>query len=486
MEKTIKKQTLSGVIWGFLENFSLQLFGFIQGVILARLLMPSDYGLIAMTGIFFAVSNTLIDSGFGSAIIRKTDRTEEDYSTVFIVNTAMSLVLTIILCLFSSLIADFYEEPLLREIVCINALQMFMGAFITIQGIRMTIELKFKQKSIINVITTVSSGICSIVMAFLGYGVWSLVYPYFISLTVRAFLFWHYQHWFPRLGFSTKSFQAMFSFGSKLLATSLIDVVSRNIYPFIIGKMYSSSDLGLYGKGESTARLLPETITGVVSGVSYPILSKLQSDTDQLILVYRRMLRVCAYIVFPIMIGLVVLAKPLVIALYTSKWSSCIIFLQIMCVGQMLQPIHSLNLQILQVVGRSDKTLRIEIIKKVLDLICLLAALPFGIIGICIGRSFTSFVNIYTNTYYTKRIINYGIVDQLKDVLPSFLLSIAMGGFIVISTQVSEVIYVKIVMGFLSGVLFYLVLSALFRSSDLKYILSIVKPYVSILKWRFL
>ena len=290
MGDSLKQKTLSGLLWTFFETFAIQGFGFIQGIVLARLLMPSDYGLIAMTGVFFAVSYALVDTGFTSALIRKKERTDIDYSTVYVTNVVLSFVLCLILCLCAPLIAEFYHEPQLLPIVCANAALLLVGSFIAVQGARLSIQLDFKTKSKISVISTVSTGIISIIFALLGFGVWSLILPNFFAVLIKGILYYFYQHWFPGFRFSWQSYKEFFSYGSKLMASSLLNAVYGNVYSLVIGKFYSASSLGYYTKGHGYATLPSATLSGVLNKVTFPVLSKVQDDDARLENAYRKTL----------------------------------------------------------------------------------------------------------------------------------------------------------------------------------------------------
>ncbi len=475
MGDNLQQKTFSGAIWGFLSKFSIQGFGFIQGIILARLLMPSDYGLVAMVGIFTAISYTLVDSGFANALVRKQDRTAIDFSTVFDANVGISTVLCIILCACSGLIANFYHQPLLKDIVCLNALQLLLGSFITIQGVKMSIDLQFKQINIISIYSTILSGILSIILAFAGFGVMSIVYPGFFAILIRVLLYWHYQHWTPGIKFSLESFKTMFAYGSKLLASSLLDRVFINIYPIIIGKKFSAADLGQYTRANNYACIPSQTMIGIIGSVAFPVLSKLQDDDDRLRDVYRRMLRISAFVLFPIMIGMAALARPLVIVLITEKWAQCIVYLQILCFSQMWYPVHSLNLNLLQVKGRSDLFLRLEIVKKILYLVAIFASVPFGILAMCIAEVIMCFFCLIINTHYTKTFINIGFFDQMKDMFPSFVYSIFMGFAILGVTFFLDSDVAKLVVGIPVGGISYFIMASLTKSNDLAYVKILVR-----------
>lgn len=478
MSNSLQQKTFSGLLWTFAENFSLQGFGFIQGVILARLLMPSDYGLIAMVGIFFAVSGCFIDSGFTTALIQKKNRTAIDYSTVYVTNVCLSFLFAVLLCLCSSAIAHFYKEPILQKIVCINALSLFLGSFLAVQGTRLTINLDFKTKSIIHVTSTVITGVATIILALLGYGVWSLIYPTFIALPIKALLYWHYQHWFPGFAFSFQSCKEFFSFGSKLLISGLLDTLYHNIYPIIIGKKFSATDLGYYTRANGYASLPSTTVTGMLSRVTFPVLCEIQDDENRLEQVYRRLLRLSAYIVFPCMVGLAALTKPLIITLITEKWANSIVYLQILCFALMWYPIHAINLNLLQVKGRSDLFLRLEVIKKIIGVCILCISIPLGLIYMCIGQIFSSIICLTVNTYYTGKLINVGFLMQMRDLLPTLFYSFSMGIIVWICTQFISSLYLQIIVGILVGVTYYITISWINKSSELDYIILLLKQNV--------
>lgn len=478
MADSLKQKTFSGLIWTFIESFSVQAFGFIQGIILARLLMPSDYGLIAMTGVFFAVSYALVDTGFTSALIRKKDRTDIDYSTVYVTNVVLSFILCIILCLCSPFIADFYKEPELRPIVCVNAFLLFFGSFIAVQGARLSIQLDFKLKSRITVISTVSTGIISIVMAYLGFGVWSLILPNFFSVLMRGILYWIYQRWFPGFQFSWKVYKEFFSYGSKLMLTSLINAVYGNVYSLVIGKFYSSAHLGYYTKGHSYASLPTSVLSGILYKVTFPVLSKIQDDDARLEYVYRKMIRVAAYIVFPLMILLFVLARPLVLVLITEKWADCIIYIQILCFAMMWNPIHSLNLNLLFVKGRSELFLKLEVVKKIIGVIILCVTIPLGLVAMCYGQIVSSVLFLIINTYYTGKLINVGFFRQMKDLTPTLLYTFVMGGVVWILSSMLTSSYLQILVGLFVGLPLYLLVSKVAKSQEYLFLLDVLRQYI--------
>lgn len=478
MKDNIREKTFSGVLWGGMEKLSIQVFGFVQGVILARLLSPSDYGLLAMVGFFVMLSYSFVDAGFGTALIQKKDRTEKDYSTVFLMNLSLSFLISLILFLSAPFIADFYEEQILNKIVRTYSFIIFFSSLVAIQDVRLTIFLEFRKKSIINIIITIISGIFAIILAFAGYGVWSLVYPQFVMLFLKCLLYWHFQHWIPKIAFSRESFSRLFGFGSKILISSILATISGNIYSLVIGKVFSANLLGFYSRAVGYSVLPVQTIAGVVDSVTYPVLSKFQDDEAQLISSLKRMIRICAYVVFPIMIGLAVLAKPFVIVLVTEKWLPCVIYLQILCFEKMWGNVHILNLNVLKATGRSDLFFKLEVIKQVTMVFFLVSTVPFGIMGICVGSVFSSLLNICINSYYTGKLLQFGIFKQMKEMLPSMLYSFAMGGIIYLSIYFLSSMWVKLLVGICVGIFSYVLLSVVTKSQDFNYLFALVRKKI--------
>ena len=478
MDESLKQKTFSGLVWNFLETFALQGFGFVQGIILARHLLPSDYGLIAMTSVFFAVSYTLMDAGFTSALIRKKERQEIDYSTVYVTNIVLSFVLSIALCLCATWIADFYKEPVLRFIVYANALLMFLWSFVSVQTARLSIQLEFKAKSLINLAATFVPGIFSIIWACMGWGVWSLIFPNFISFIIRFLLYWRYQRWLPKFNFSWSIYKEYFFFGSKLTLTNLLNTIYDNIYPLIIGKYYMTSKLGYYTKAQNYASLSSFLLGGVIYRVTFPVLSKLQDDNERLRNVYRRMIRVTAYVVFPVATLLMVLARPFIIVLITEKWEPCIPYLQVLCFAAIWNPIHSLNLNLLLIKGRSDLFLRLEVIKKIIGAVVLLITIPMGLLVMCYGQLGAAILFLIMNTYYTGKFINVGFFKQMRDLLPTILYATSMGFLVWGVTLFISSEILQLLVGPILGIMSYVAISKMMRSMELFYLVDIFKQSV--------
>lgn len=420
----LKEKTLSGVKWNTIGRFSTQGVGFIIGVLLARVLSPADYGVVGMIGIFLAIAQTFIDSGFASALIRKKDCTNADYSTAFYFNIAVGAICYIVLFLSAPLIADFFETPILKDIVRVLGINLFLGSLTIVQGAKLTAAVDFKSQAKINLAATIISGSVGLTMAYTGHGVWSLVYQSIASSIVRTILYWTVTKWAPQMLFSKQSFKYLFGFGSKILSASILHTIYSHLTTIIIGKYYTPSDLGFYSRGESLARFPSMNITSILQSVTYPILSKIQDDEKRLIGAYRKYIRITSMVIFFGMCMLAAMAEPLIKTIFTEKWLNSVIYLQIFCISLMFDHLCQLNLNILYVKGRSDLVLRLEIIKKSISITMIVAAIPFGVLAICISGAIYTQIAVFINTYYTGKLFGLGYLAQVKDFIKYLVCSI--------------------------------------------------------------
>ena len=474
-EQTLKQATTKGLFWSSVERFSNQGVQFVFSIILARLLSPSDYGIIAMVTIFFAVAQSFVDSGFSNALVRKTDRVEEDLSTCFYFNIGVGIIAYIVLFLIAPLVANFYNQPILSPIIRITGLEVMLNSLCVVQQALFTIKIDFKSQAKITLSATVISGIVGILLAYQGYGIWALVWQGIASSIVRMGLLWLMSKWRPRTGFSKSSFNYLFGYGSKLLASGLLDTIYNNIYPIVIGKFYNPAQLGNYSRALGWAQLPSANITSILQRVTFPVLSAIQDDTLRLQNSYRRLLKLSAFIVFPLMMGLAAIASPLIRVILTAKWDGCVLYLQILCFALMLYPIHAINLNLLQVKGRSDLFLRLEIIKKIIGVVILIITIPLGITAMCLGMVFSSIICLIVNTYYTSRFIDVGLLTQLKDLRIILINSLVMGGGIYILTSFIDIEGLKLVMGIVIGFLLYFIGSFYFSKAELQEVISLIK-----------
>ena len=428
MAEDLKKKTIKGVTWSFVEQFLSKGIGFVIGVILARLLTPEDYGLVGMLGLFLGLSSVFIDGGLASALIQCQNRTEKDYSTVFYINMAMSISLYILLFLFAPLIAKFYEQPLLTKITRILSLSLIIGALSSVSGTMLTIKVDFKTITYISIIKSTLTGIITIVCAYLGMGVWALVIQGLMTALLSSLVTIAFVRWFPKTGFSKESFHKLFSYGSKLLLARIISNVYENIYSFVIGKRVSPAAVGQYTRAGQYPGLGCGLIIGMINRVAFPILSRIQDDNERLLRVYDKYIQISSFLIFPVAMGICGCARPLVILLLTEKWKECIPLMQILCFSSMLVGITMINLNLLYVKGRSDLVLKLEIIKKSIAFTIVFITAFFSVKIMCYGQVLYAVIAVVLNTMYTKKLLNYGLWKQIKTILPYFIISLVIMG----------------------------------------------------------
>lgn len=475
MSNTLKQKAVRGVLWSTVERFSVQGVQFLIMIVMARLLTPHDYGIIGMLAIFLAVSQSLIDSGFSQALIRKRDRTEVDNCTVFYFNIVVSTLLYVILYVSAPFVADFYDTPQLCPVMRVVCLGIMFNSLAVVQRALFTINVDFKTQAKAALTASVTSGVVGVAMAYHGFGVWSLVTQQLLNLGINTGLLWLLSKWRPQFVYSWQSFHELFSFGSKLLASGLLDTIYRNIYPIVIGKLFSASSLGHYTRAHQFSEFPSSNLTGIIQRVTYPVLCEIQDDDERLSNIYRRFLKLSAFVIFPLMIGLSSVAQPFVNIILGPQWGFCGQLLQIICFSMMWYSIHSINLNLLQVKGRSDLFLRLEIIKKILGVSVLCITAPFGLVVMCYGQIFNSIVALAINTYYTGKLINVGFLRQMRDLLPTMALCLTMFALILSVNSFLPGNMAKLCVGIVLGVAFYSLASYAFKFLELKELLSLVR-----------
>lgn len=471
----LKKKTVKGVLWSSVERFSVQGVQFVVMIVMARLLTPEDYGLVGMLAIFLAVSQSLIDSGFSQALIRKLNRTETDNSTVFYFNIVVGAVLYLILYLIAPAISRFYETPDLVPVMRVMCLGVMINSLSVVQRALYTVRIDFRTQAKASMSAAIVSGIVGITMAYKGFGVWSLVAQQLVNLSVNTVLLWIFSRWYPKLTYSWGSFRELFSFGSKLMVSGLIDTLYKNIYTLVIGKVYNAYSLGYYTRASQFSEFPSSNVTGILQRVTYPIMCEIQDDDTRLGSVYRRFLRISAYMVFPLMLGLAAVAHPFVEIFIGSQWNYCADLLQILCFSMMWYPIHAINLNLLQVKGRSDLFLKLEIIKKIIGVCVLCVTVPLGLKAMCYGSIASSLIGLVINTHYTGKIIGVGFMIQMQDLRPSLLLSLAMFVAVLVVVNYIDSIYLQLAFGMIAGVAIYMFASHILRLSELKELIALIK-----------
>lgn len=456
-QDSLKNKTKKGLAWSMIERFATQGVQFLFGIILARLLSPDDYGIIAMPLVFLAIAQCIIDSGFSTALIRKPELTEDDLSTAFYFNIGIGILCYAVLFFSSPLIADFYHTPILSSLLKVTALAVLFNPLCAVQQAILTRKIDFKTQAIVSLSGAVVSGIVGLYMAYNGFGVWSLVFQQVGGYVMRTILLWVLGKWKPKRKWSWESFHYLWGFGSKMLGSALLDTIYNNIYPIVIGKYFSAQDLGNYTRAQQFSSLPSSNVTGVLQRVTFPVLSSIQNEDERLAKNYRKILKLSAFLIFPLMLMLSAVADPLVRVLLTDKWEGSIILLQIICFSMMWYPIHAINLNLLTVKGRSDLFFRLEIFKKVVGVIIMCITIPNGIIWMVSGSIASSMIALVINTYYTGKIIHVGYFKQMRDLLPIFVVSFAMWLVIHASFWFSSNIYTQLFIGVIVGVVFYLV-----------------------------
>lgn len=474
MAETLKQQTKKGLYWTFFNQFANYGMNFCVGIVMARLLSPSDYGITALPAVFMAVAGILQSGGLSDALVRKTDFREEDLSTSFYYSIAVGIVMYLALFFSAPWIADFYDTPVLVPLLRVTALSFLWGPLNSAQNVILKRRLDFKTPTKISLTTRVFSACVGIVLAYMGYGLWALVISGVLSSLLTVILNWFAVRWVPHTGWSDTSFKYLWGYGNKIMLSWGLSALYDNITPIFVAKFYSPADLGVYNRAQGYAAMPSQQVNGVIQGVTFPVLSKMQNDNEALARNYRRMLRTTAFIVFPLMMMLSALARPLVLTLITAKWEACIILLQIICFSMMWYPIHSINLNLLMVKGRSDLFLRLEIIKKVIGVCILTITLPQGLIVFCYGTIVSSMISLIINTYYTGKLIQVGYWHQIKDLLPTLALSFLLLGSIHLITYFISNLYLQIVCGGITGGIVYLGGAIFFKFeelNDVKYML---------------
>jgi len=476
---TLKQRTVSGLLWSFIDSIAGQGITFIVGIILARILSPKEFGLIGMLTIFIAISQSFIDSGFRQALIRKQNCSQADYSTVFYFNIIIGALFYILLFSCATSIGNFFNEPILKSLIRVLGIGLIINSFTIIQSTLLTKRIDFKLQAKISVIASFSSGIISIYMAYIGLGVWSLVALTVVKYAVSSLLLWSWGNWKPIWYFSKKSFKELFSFGSKLLVSGLIDTIYRNIYYLVIGKYFSAAELGYYTRADQFQSLPSSNLQSIISRVSYPVLATMQNDLPKLRSTYKKIITSTMLITFVLMFGMAAIAKPLVLTLIGSKWEPSVIYLQMLCFVGMFYPLHALNLNMLQVLGRSDLFLRLEIIKKVLAVPIIIIGVFWGVKAMILGMMFLTLIAYFINSYWSGRLVGYSFLEQIIDILPSFLLALIMSGFVYAEGFMIETSPLSLLIIQLStGALLTIGLCEGFHFKDYLYIKVIVKEKI--------
>jgi len=470
-----KSKVLYGLIWKLMERGGTQGIQFIVQIVLARLLLPEDYGMIALIIIFIVIANVFVQSGFNIALIQKKSVDEFDFSSVFYLSLSVTIVLYVLLFFTAPLIATFYNEPQLIPVLRVLSFTLFFGAINSIQNAVVSRTMQFKRFFFSSLGGIIASGVVGIAMAYMGLGVWALVGQQLTNNVFVTGILWLTVKWRPKLLFSLSRIKGLFAFGWKLLFSSLLDTVYNNVYGLVIGKIYNSEMLGYYNRGDQFPKLITTNINGSISSVLLPAMAANQDDKNMVKNMVRRSIVTSSFVIFPMMIGLAVCAEPLVKILLTDKWLPCVSFLQLMCISYAFWPIHTSNLQAINALGRSDIFLKLEIVKKCIGITALCVSIPFGIYVMVGLQPLLSLVSSLINAFPNKKLLGYSYKEQWHDIMPSLLLSLAMGA-IVYSIQLIDLpVWPTLIIQVSVGVVFYVAMARVFKLECLTYLLSTCK-----------
>lgn len=420
---SLKKRALKGAVWTYAQQFGTQLISFIVSIFLARVLLPEEFGLIGMIAIFMGIGTILFDGGMTSSLIRSDDLEESDYSTVFIFNLLVSLGVYFIIFISAPFIADFYHQPILTNVTRIYALSFVFSAFGSVQNTILTKAMNFKKQTLLTIPALLAGSIVALVMAIKGFGVWSLVGMTLTNTFVLSAILWFTSKWKPTLIFSKNKFRKHFNYGYKLTLSGVLDIVFTNIYQIVIGRFFSASTVGYYTRANQLMMMPVGNVSTALNKVAFPLFAEMQNDDDRLRSAYKKIMLLVIFIINPIIVLMLVLAEPLTIFLFTDKWLPMVPLFKIICLSGLLYPLHLYNLLILQVKGRSDLFLKLEIVKKVIAALVLILSFYFGLYGLLWGQLIFSILALFINTYFAGSMINYTMKQQLKDMMPLFVLS---------------------------------------------------------------
>lgn len=476
MDSDVNKiKVISALIWKLMERGGTQGVQFIVQIVLARLLAPTDYGMVAIIAIFIAIANVFVQNGFNTALIQKKNVNATDYSSVFYISLAVASLLYVILFFIAPFIAAFFDMPQLSYILRVLAITLFFGAFNSIQNAVISRNLEFKKLFFSSLGAILISGAIGIIFAYKGFGVWALVAQQLANQFMVTIILWFTVKWRPQFIFSFESIKELFSYGWKLLVSALLDTLYMNLRSLIIGKLYNPAMLAFYDRGEKFPSLIVINIDGSIQSVMLPALSLQQDNKQRVKEMMRRSVVTSSFIIFPLMIGLAVIAEPLVQILLTDKWLPCVPFLQIMCAAYALYPIHTANLQAINALGYSDIFLKLEIIKKIVGLVILGGTIFYGVYAIAIGMLAGSIICVFINAYPNLKLLNYGYKEQWKDILPSLILSLITGIIVYSFKWFNMGNWSTLIIQISIGSIIYIALTKIFKLECYTYLLKTFK-----------
>jgi len=473
---SIKGKTIAGLFWTFAERIGAQLVSFVVSIVLARLLMPEEYGIIAIVWVFINICNVFVNSGFGRSLIQKKNADDLDFSSVFWFSMAMSLVLYAGLFAAAPWIARYYEMELLAPVLRVMGLRLIVAAFNTVQKAKVSREMQFKKFFFSTIGGTLVSAVVGIAMAYLGFGVWALVAQELTNVAIDTAILFITIKWRPRLMFSLERMKSLFHYGWKVLVSSLIDTLYEDFRSLYIGKLYTAQDLAYYTRGKQFPHLLVDNVNTSIASVLFPAISAAQGDPDAVKAMARRAMKTSSYVLTPMLVGLAAVAEPLIVLLLTEKWLPSVPFLQIICISCALLPLQTANVQAINAVGRSDITLKLSIIKKSFGLVMIVVFTRISVKAMALAGVATGVFSLLVNVFPNRKLIDYGLKEQLRDVVPNWLLSAAMLVLVRLVHLLGLSVIPELIVMVLVGVVSYVAMSVIFRVESFTYIWKLLKP----------
>lgn len=473
-----KKIVLSNFLWRFAERCGAQLVQLIVSIVLARILSPTDYGTVALMNVFISILRIFVNCGLGSALIQKKDADDIDFSTVFYSQMFFCIILYAVLFITAPLIADFYNTPDMVAMVRVLGLTIIIAGIKNVQISYVSRTMQFKRFFFATLGGTVGAAVVGIGMAMKGFGPWALIAQSLFNNTVDTIILWITVKWKPIKEFSFKRLKSLFSYGWKLLVSGFLDTVYNNLRSLIIGKVYSSSDLAYYNRGKSWPSLIVENVNSSIDSVLFPSMSSVQEHTETVKAMTRRAIKTSTYVMAPLMMGLAFCSTPLVRLVLTEKWLFCVPFQVIFCISYMFYPVHTANLNAIKAMGRSDLFLKLEIIKKIVGLIALAVTVPISVMAIGYSLLFTSVASQVINSWPNRKLLNYGYLEQLKDIFPGIFLAVAMGCCIYPIQWIGLSDVLTLCIQVPMGAAVYILGSILFKLDSFEYLWGIIKPYI--------
>lgn len=478
-QESLKNKTIKGVGWSAADALLGQGVTFIVGLVLARLLSPDEYGLIGICLIFTTVLNGIVDSGFSNALIRKKEVTDEDYNTMFTTNMAISIVLYVLLFISAPLVSGFFHRIELTALVRVTGLILFLNALSITQVTILTKNIDFKTKTKASLVSAIISGVIGIAMAFMGYGVWSLVAQQLSKQLLYTLCLWVLSKWWPKFTFYKDSFKYMWGFGWKLLASGILNNVWNQLYQVVIGRCYTSSTLGHYTRANEYASIFSSNLTLIVQRVSYPVLAEIQDDKERMVQGYRKVIKITMFVTAVCMISLGAVSEPLIYTLIGTKWQEAATYLPLICISMSLYPLHAINLNILQVLGRSDIFLYLEILKKIVGIVPIVIGIFCGIYYMLLTSILTGVISLYLNTWYTGKTLNYSFWKQLRDIAPSYFTALVIALAVYFLKYLSLPYYVVLMLQIIVGLVACITISEIFKFDEYKELKTIVIKVVN-------